>query len=57
MSSKKIYKTVGIEEEVVIQLEEMAKLEDRNFSGMVRKILRDHCHISGAGEEEQKNAN
>lgn len=56
MSSKKISKSVGVDSETMEFLKKKALEENRSFSGLVGKILRDY--FERAGEKGVvKNAN
>lgn len=53
MSSKKIYNTIGLDEEVWRCIAEIAMAQERSKSFVIQKILEDFC---AAKEAEKKNA-
>lgn len=53
MSSKKIYKTLGFEEDVAMRIEEEARHNRRSRSFIVEEILRQHWEMPW-GELEEK---
>lgn len=56
MSSNKIYRSVGIDKTVAEVLARMAASEDRSFSALVSRILRDYCMSVGEkGAKEDAN--
>ncbi len=52
MSSNKIFKSVGLDKTTVEILLRIAQKEDRSFSGVVSRVLKDFC--MGVGEEGAK---
>ena len=52
MSSKKIRKSIIIDEETAKAIQDEADMDRRSWSAMVAKILRKHYEMEGQGDKQ-----